>query len=165
LRPHRKLAYGKVRLLLTGAPLTEGYAPDFHHRLMGAWVLRLASHLTRAQLRRRSNQEDLLPSAWSNIPSCFSSLSCLSSQIHHRKRWRRNRLITPSPFPLNPAWSLLILQIDCNTLLVTSFTSFGVYGRLRKRGWLSPNVHVHGTPATTLIPPNALLRQGRSTRS
>src|SRR5215218_3076834 len=43
----RKLADRKVRLLLAGASSTEGYPPYFHHRPIEAWVLRLASHLTR----------------------------------------------------------------------------------------------------------------------
>jgi hypothetical protein len=56
-----KLAYGEVRLLLAGARLAEGYAPDLHHRPMGAGVIGLASHLARlAPLRRCSGQENLL---------------------------------------------------------------------------------------------------------
>ena len=58
------LAYGKVRLLLAGTLLAEGYAPDLRHRLMWAGMLRLASHLTLPQLlRRHPDQDDLLPSA------------------------------------------------------------------------------------------------------
>jgi hypothetical protein len=92
-----------------GARFAEGDAPDLHYRLMRAWLVRLASHLTRPQLRRL-DQEDLLPSAWSNILSGFSSLSCLTSQIYHRKRCRRNRLTMPSPSLLSPKRSLLVLQ-------------------------------------------------------
>ena len=46
LQLHRELAYGEVRLLLTGAGFAERDAPDLRHRLMRAGVLRLASHLT-----------------------------------------------------------------------------------------------------------------------
>src|SRR5215211_7671420 len=67
------LAYGKVRLLLTGTRFAEGYAPDLRHRLMWARMLRLASHLTRPQLLRRPDQDDLLLSAWSGVLSCFTS--------------------------------------------------------------------------------------------
>jgi hypothetical protein len=59
--PPRKLADGKVHLLLAGARLAEGYAPDLHHRLMEAGALRLASHLAQSQLPRRLAQEDLRP--------------------------------------------------------------------------------------------------------
>jgi hypothetical protein len=58
------LTYGKVRLLLAGTLLAEGYAPDLRHRLMWARMLRLASHLARPQLlRRHPDQDDLLSSA------------------------------------------------------------------------------------------------------
>ena len=93
---------------------------------MGAGAFRLASHLTWPQLRRRPDQEDLLPSAWSNMLSCFSS------QTHHSERCRQNLLITPSPLPSNTRRSMVILQNNCSTLLVTSITSL-----LLQRLWLS----------------------------
>jgi hypothetical protein len=52
----RKLAYDKVRLLLAGARLAEGYAPDLHHCRVEAGAFRLASHLA---LFRRLNATGL----------------------------------------------------------------------------------------------------------
>src|SRR5687767_8290137 len=57
----RKLANGKVRLLLAGASFTEGYTPDLHHRLMETWALRPASHLARSLLRHCIDKENLPP--------------------------------------------------------------------------------------------------------
>ena len=65
-------------------------------------MVRLASHLTWPRLRRSPDQEDLLPSMCPNIPCCRSSLSGFRSRIDHRKRYRRDPLITPSPFPCKP---------------------------------------------------------------
>jgi len=53
LRLLHELAYGEVRLLLSGARFAEGQAPNLHYRLMGARVVRLASHLAWPQLLRR----------------------------------------------------------------------------------------------------------------
>ena len=50
-----------VRLLLAGASFTEGYTPDLHHRLMGTWALRPASHLARSLLRHCIDKENLPP--------------------------------------------------------------------------------------------------------
>src|SRR5918995_4567438 len=41
-----KLAYGEVRLLLAGARLTEGYAPNLYHRRAQAGNIRPTAHLT-----------------------------------------------------------------------------------------------------------------------
>ncbi len=57
----REFAYGKVRLLLAGARLAEGYASYLHYRLMEAGALRLASNLALSRLPRRLAQEDLRP--------------------------------------------------------------------------------------------------------
>src|ERR671920_942665 len=56
-----KLANGEVRLLLAGASFTEGYAQDFHHRLMETWALRPASHLARSLLRHCIDKENIPP--------------------------------------------------------------------------------------------------------
>src|SRR3954464_15032873 len=57
-----KLTYSEVRLLLAGARFAERYAPDLHHRLMGAGVFRLASHLATPVLLGRGLGQDNLPS-------------------------------------------------------------------------------------------------------
>ncbi len=41
----RELAYGEVRLLLAGAPLAEGDAPNLYHRRAVAGTVRPAPHL------------------------------------------------------------------------------------------------------------------------
>jgi hypothetical protein len=56
-----KLANSEVRLLLAGAPLAEGYALDLRYRLMGAGVLRLASHLASPALLCRCFDQENLP--------------------------------------------------------------------------------------------------------
>src|SRR5215211_3460610 len=58
----RDLAYGEVRLLLAGARLAEGNAPDLHHCRPLAGEVRSAPHLTSFGIRRRLVQETLLSS-------------------------------------------------------------------------------------------------------
>src|SRR5215210_5274096 len=57
----RKLANGKVRLLLARASFTEGYTLDLHHRLVETWTLRPASHLAGSLLLHCIDQEHLPP--------------------------------------------------------------------------------------------------------
>src|ERR687898_216458 len=59
-----KLAYGEVRLLLAGARLTEGYAPNLYHRRAQAGNIRPTAHLTLLLLFASSclDQEALVPS-------------------------------------------------------------------------------------------------------
>ncbi len=68
LRCFRKLAYGEVRLLLAGARLAEGYAPDLYRRRAPTGSARPAAHLTRLQSRCCFAQETLLPSGGSTHP-------------------------------------------------------------------------------------------------
>ncbi len=56
----RKLAYREVGLLLAGAPLTEGYVLDRHHRWTPARIVRTATHLARSQPLGHLSQEILL---------------------------------------------------------------------------------------------------------
>ena len=58
----RELAYGEVRLLLAGARLAEGNAPDLHHCRPLAGEVRSATHLTSFGIRHRLVQETLLSS-------------------------------------------------------------------------------------------------------
>lgn len=64
----RQLAYGEVRLLLTGAWSAEGQAPDVHRRRRKAGTIRLAAHLAGSQLCRCLGREVFLCSA--NTHSC-----------------------------------------------------------------------------------------------
>ncbi len=67
-RCFRKLAYDEVRLLLAGAWLAEGYAPDLYHRRASTGKIRPAAHLTRSQFRRCFDQKNLLLSGGSTPP-------------------------------------------------------------------------------------------------
>jgi hypothetical protein len=59
----RNLAYGEVRLLLTGARLTEGNAPNLYHRRAQARIVRPTAHPTLLLLFGSClDQEALLPS-------------------------------------------------------------------------------------------------------
>ena len=77
----RHLAYGEVRLLLTGATLAKGHAPDLRNRPMGAGMVRLDSHLAGSRLRR-PGQEVLLPPSRSNTPFCFGKSSAICVPRH-----------------------------------------------------------------------------------
>src|SRR5918994_2736249 len=57
-----KLAYGEVRLLLAGARLTEGYAPNLYHRRAQAGNIRPTAHLTLLLFVSCLDQEALVPS-------------------------------------------------------------------------------------------------------